>query len=75
MTWLLFDLRKVPRTLSKIEWKKAWRDKRLLENSLRKHNADEMKMLQTQGHKLSDKQRKDLIDRIVNPPIVLGPYQ
>lgn len=69
---LLFNISKVPRSLSKVEWKKLWRWKRETVKRLAKHEEAKIEMLQSD---LPPHLKSDLMDHIINPPILLGPYQ
>lgn len=73
--YLVFDITKVPRNLSRQRWKDLWRWVRVVRGNLLKARMLQTERLRNHGHQMSDEQKRELIDRIVNPPIMLGPYQ
>lgn len=67
------DLDKIPRSVDRTEWKEIWRNKRVKIKELA-HQENEMR------NRLRDKSlpsyvRKDIMEHLIYPPILLGPYQ
>jgi len=69
---LLFDITKIPRTISREKWKELWRWKRVTLNDLAQMNEQKHKLL---GTDIPDKIKLDIVDQLTNPPVLLGPYQ
>lgn len=67
------DLEKIPRSVGRIEWKQIWRDKRVMEKKCIIDEEQKITMLRLDN--LSARIRRDLIDDIIYPVIILGPYQ
>lgn len=67
------DLNKIPRSVCRIEWKKIWRDKRVIEKKLIVDEETMMTMLRLDN--LDRKIRLDIMEKLIYPPLVLGPYQ
>lgn len=72
MIGLIFNPRKIPRTITRQEWKEIHRWRRVTQKNINE-------MIQLGRNRLTilgpGKQRDDLIDRMINPPVILGPYQ
>jgi hypothetical protein len=52
-----------------------WRWKRVTEKKLKEEVEKQFNFLRTYGTTMPDYQKKDLLDKLINPPLVLGPYQ
>jgi hypothetical protein len=72
---LLFVPEKIPRTITRKEWYEMWRWKRVTEKKLKEEVEKQFNFLRTYGTTMPDYQKKDLLDKLINPPLVLGPYQ
>lgn len=72
---IIFDMLKVPRTTTRPEWYKMYRGVRETARTLRKHEMDQIELLRTHGHTMPARMKADLMEKIINPPIVLGPHQ
>lgn len=68
---VLFDLDQVPRTVRRKEWYAAWRQVRIARREQKQHGERDRELLKTLP---AGPYRRELIDRMVNPPILLGPY-
>ncbi len=78
---LAFSQGKIPRSTTREQWLAMWRWKRITERELRKHEDEMLDLLREQTTNLSifgntesehvAKMRRDLIDRIVNPPLLI----
>lgn len=64
----------LPRTISRKEWYDLWRWKRVMQQELTVAAWRETAFFREYGHTLTPEQRRDMLDRMVNPPILLGPY-
>lgn len=70
---LVFDITKIPRTTSREAWLKMDRWRRLCEKELSKHEAEMVQALS--DVMIYGQARIDIIDHLINPPILLGPHQ
>ena len=66
-----FHLQSVPRTISRTEWYTTWRKVRMMQNTQRLIERSERELLRTP---LPDNVRQDIFERMVNPPLLLGPW-
>jgi hypothetical protein len=66
---VLFHLQSFPRNLTKIEWKEIWRWKRLAVK--RCLDADREKIALLQDHRLPKHIKRDLIEELTYPPILV----
>lgn len=71
---LYFDITKVPRSTSREEWKNCWRRVRVLKKELLWANKGRIELLVEHKDIMPPKIKADLIDHLVNPPLLLGPY-
>lgn len=67
-----FYMPHVPRTTTRAEWYKAWRDVRIGQHTSAALEKGRFDLLRNQN--IPAKVRKDLMDNLINPPIVLGPF-
>jgi len=71
---LYFNPTMIPRTITRKEWKEIWRWKRITQSELAKAMQREIDYLVVYGNTLLPEQKQRMIDNIVNPPLLLGPY-
>lgn len=77
---LLFDQTRVPRTLSRAEWRVIYRNVRMTRRELAIESdrmVERLRKLPATSPEavLIDRMRGEMIQRLVNPPLLLGPYQ
>lgn len=69
-----FHPQSMPRTITREEWYRVWHDVRVgfRENkeALIKHND----FFQANYHRMPEHIKKQMLDEIIYPPIILGPY-
>lgn len=72
MAEVFFYMPRVPRTVTREEWYKAWRRVRVL----KKETAALNKITAEQLHNpaLPQRIKKDIMDNLIYPPLILGPY-
>lgn len=68
-----FDPTKIPRSVEKTEWKQIWRSKRMIVKRLAEQENEMRNRLRDKT--LPNYVRKDIMDELVYPPLMLGPYQ
>lgn len=73
--FLVFDPTKLPRTWTREQWREVWRWKRVTEKRLVEHTERQITEIICFGSTMPSEMRRDLIDRISNPPLLIGPYQ
>lgn len=71
MMQLFFNTHSIPRTTSRKEWNRIWRHKRLLERDCK--NILEQRIKNLRQDNLPDKIKEDLLNLVVNPPVVVFP--
>lgn len=69
--WL--PLTVVSRTTSKERWREIWRWKRIKTKELAQNEAQKIQLLRDDT--VPTHIRNDIIDEIVNPPLLLGPLK
>ena len=69
---LYFVPSKVPRTITKVEWYECWRWLRVCRKKLKEQLDKEVEMLRKDD--LPKHIRDDIASKIINPPLLLGPY-
>jgi hypothetical protein len=67
---VLFVLEKIPRTVGREEWYNIWRKVRRMRTEQKELDERICRLLPSMPTKI----RQAEIDRIVNPPLLLGPY-
>lgn len=65
-----FHMESVPRTVTRTEWYKTWRQVRIDSKEHAKMAEKELKMFRS----APDHIREQMLDHMINPPLVLGPY-
>jgi hypothetical protein len=71
---LLFDQNKLPRTMTRQQWRKCDRWRRSAQKILRQYTERRLEALiriGTSNPVLQD----ELLNEIINPPVLMGPYQ
>ena len=71
---LLFDINKVPRSTTRAEWREMDRWRRSTEARLRAERYKQLEMLTIYGT-TNPELAAELADRVINPPVLLGPHQ
>lgn len=71
---LLFDITKLPRSTTREEWKLHERWARVTRKGL-KHGEEQRLALLRKRENLPERIRLSMIEDMVNPPLLLGPYQ
>lgn len=69
---LVFDYRRIPRSTTRAEWIEIWRWKRVTQHQLKRSLAEQIALLVTHQN-MPSTIRADMIDCIVNPPLVIYP--
>jgi hypothetical protein len=71
---LHFDQTKVPRSTTRAEWREMDRWRRTTEARIRAEQYKQLEMLTLYGT-TNPELAAELADRIINPPVLLGPHQ
>lgn len=71
MTAYYFHMPDVPRTINREEWYKIWQEVRRRRKEVAAWNISRSNLLTIE---LPDYMRKDIIEHLINPPLILGPY-
>lgn len=74
MLALCFNQTKVPRTVTRDEWREIDRWRRVTQRQLAKDAQAEIERLVVFGSTHPELARR-MAERITNPPLLLGPYQ
>lgn len=74
MLKLFFNPSMIPRTILRKEWYDIWRWKRTVEKQLAKDAEEARNNLITYGNTMPKYIKDDLINKMINPPLLLGPY-
>jgi hypothetical protein len=61
----------LPRTWTRAQWYKAWQWVRVARGAMKQHEENRTKWLRDPD--LDPKLRQDLIEEMVNPPLLIGP--
>lgn len=72
---LYFNILTIPRTITREEWKRLWQWKRITEKDLQLQEEKKVNMLRRYGDVMPLETKSRMIDEMVNPPLLLGPYQ
>lgn len=72
---LYLDICKIPRTVTRAEWKEIHRWRRIVTRQLKKDVQHKMDMLAVYGTTMLPEMKEDLLNEMINPPLLLGPYQ
>ena len=75
MLVLAFNQSTLPRSMTRQEWREVDRWRRVTQKVLAEQARKRVDNLIAFGSSMPSWQRKDLIDRLVNPTLLLGPYQ
>lgn len=70
---LVFNPSRLSRSINRKEWKEIWRWKRVTEKQLAKSVEEQIGLLVAYGTTMPEYMRKDMIDVIVNPPLLMYP--
>lgn len=70
---LIFQPDRIPRTMTRQEWKEAYRWLRQTRNILKKNLEEQIHLLNVYGNTMPDRMRNGIIDNIVYPPIIVFP--
>lgn len=70
---LYFDITKIPRSTTRQEWREMWRWKREVEKKLKEELGRKISILQTVTD-LPSRVRENLMNEMIYPPLLLGPY-
>ena len=68
---LYFVPSKFPRTISRAEWREIWRWKRVVEKRLAEEMQKQSAALGAFGSVMLPEARSEMIDKIVNPPLLV----
>lgn len=71
---LYFVPSKVPRTITRKEWYDCWRWLRITRKKLAEQLEQERMMLSVYGTTMLPEAKRDLMEKMINPPLLLGPY-
>ena len=72
---LYFVPTKLPRTMSRKEWKECDRWRRVTQKKLAEEMQKKIDMLATFGTtELEQRMKRDIINEAIYPPLLLGPY-
>lgn len=74
MVSLYWNPSKVPRTLTREQWKECYRWVRITRKRLREELQKQQQFLATYGTTMPQIIKNDILDKMVNPPLLLGPY-
>lgn len=70
---LLFIPQAFPRTTTRKTWREADRWRRVVQKKLRAHMDDQIKTLVEHGDTMPAQVKQDMMFRLTNPPLLLGP--
>lgn len=70
---LVFNQASLPRTITQQQWKEIWRWKRVTEQRLKKSIEEQIALLSIYGTTMPKHVRNDMINVIVNPPLMIYP--
>lgn len=71
MISLYFVLSKFPRTINRKQWREIWRWKRLTQKQLAVEVSKQLEMLGAYGSTTPDYIRQDMLDNMINPPLLV----
>ena len=72
---VVFDITKVPRHTTRQEWREAYRWVRVQRKVLKKQEDTKIELLRTHGDTMLPRMKQDLMNHLIYPPILLGPWQ
>lgn len=75
MLSLYFNPSKFSRTITRKEWKEIYRWKRITEKKLIEVTQEQIQNLVTYGSTVPRYMKADIIDKIVNPPLLIHDKQ
>lgn len=70
---LVFNASSLSRSITRSEWKEIWRWKRLTERRLKKSVEEQIAMLVAFGTNMPKHVREDIVDLLINPPLMIYP--
>lgn len=70
---LVFNPERLSRSINRKEWKDIWRWKRVTEKQLAKSISEQIQLLGAYGTTMPEYMRKDMIDRLIHPPVCIYP--
>lgn len=70
---LVFDHSRIPRTTTRKEWREIDRWRRITERQVKKAVAEEHELLRRNLDMLPPETRARMIDRMINPPLMVYP--
>lgn len=71
---LVFNPSRLSRSITRKEWNEIWRWKRVTEKQLKKSIEEQIGLLVAYGTTMPEYVRKDMIDVVVNPPLLIYPF-
>lgn len=71
---LVFNPSRLSRSITRKEWKDIWRWKRVTEKQLKKSVEEQIGLLIAYGATMPDGLRRDIIDVVTNPPLLIYPF-
>lgn len=74
MLAIMLDIRRFPRSMSRKEWREIDRWRRVTQRRINEETARQLYNLGAYGTTHPEIYR-DVMERIVNPPMLMGPYQ
>lgn len=69
-----FHMESVPRTVNREDWYKTWREVRIQRKLNAKYIKEGNEWFRLNHVNMSPKVKKDYMDGMINPPLILGPY-
>ncbi len=70
---LIFNATSLSRAITRAEWKEIWRWKRLTEKRMKKSVEEQIALLVAFGTTMPKHIRSDMVDTIINPPLMIYP--
>lgn len=74
MVALYFIMEKVPRTVGRKEWYEIYRKVRVQRKECRTQESRLQELLREKGKEMHPRIRRDIMDSLIYPPLILGPY-
>lgn len=71
---LVFNPERLSRSINRKEWKEIWRWKRVTEKQLKRSIEEQIGLLVAYGSTMPQYIRKDMVDVVVNPPLLVYPF-
>jgi hypothetical protein len=73
MLQLLFDQTRLPRTMKRDDWKAVDRWRRVTKKVLERHTSQLTVAYILYGNMMSERQRAEVLDKMINPPLLVLP--